>query len=104
MLKLSNNAKVLAAFILPKSPGMKPHGLVLAEALNDEYVTWEIYWDGAMSESIDSFDEVWEAESGHYFQASQQGNRDLAELDFGLRLSRLLTRRMLGGVASTRIG
>ena len=102
MIQLSNGAKVLAAFILPASPGQKPRGLVLAETLND-FVTWQIYWDGETTgDEQGQTHELWEAEQGHYFQRGmypQQGNpRLMAELDFGLRLKHLLTDQQFQGV------
>jgi hypothetical protein len=64
MIRLTNGATVHAAFILPASPGMKPHGLVLAETEND-FVTWEIYWDGETTgDERGQTHELWECETG----------------------------------------
>lgn len=100
------NGKVHAAFILPASPGVKPHGLVLAETATD-WVTWNIYWDGDLKFDDEGTDgglthELWEAECGHYFQKSMpesQGDpQRLAHYDFGLRLRRLLNIHQWAGV------
>ena len=114
MLTLSNGATVLAAFILPRGDGMKPHGLVLASQpylprpqvkSQVEYITWEIHWDGATTDpNAGITHEVWECESGHYFQPSLVNNRDTAEYDFGLRLNRLLTQKVFQGTTGMRIG
>lgn len=99
MITLSNNAKVLAAYIVPKSPGHKPHGIVLAETETD-WVTWDIYWDGIVTPNADDeYNELWEAEAGHYWhKTSTPGDdviaKELAELDFGSRLRRNLTSKM----------
>lgn len=103
MIHLSNGAKVHAAFILPASPGMKPNGLALAETETD-WCTWSIHWDGdTTGDEEGQTHEVWEAETGHYFQKSMpisQGSpKPMAEYDFGLRLRRMLTHGQHRGVA-----
>lgn len=99
MITLANGAKVHAIYIVPGGEGYKPHGFVLSETETD-WVTWEIYWDGAWSNDED-FSEIWEAESGHYYQKSMANSPEkfgnpklLAEFDFGLRLGRLITDQM----------
>ena len=92
MIQLSNGAKVHAAFIQPASPGMKPNGVVFAETETD-WCTWSIYWDG--DSTMDDTDEgltheVWEAETGYYYQKSDPGAQRLAQLNFGFRLGGML--------------
>lgn len=108
MIKLSNGATVHAAFLLPAGLGTKPHGVVLAETPTD-WVTWHVYDDGdfVISDEVDTLSqawEVWEAETGHYFQKSMpetQGNSELmARFDYGLRLRRFLESTILDGVKS----
>lgn len=100
MIHLTNGAKVLAAFIVPATPGMKPNGLVLAETETD-FVTWSIYWDGKTTgDDQGQTHELWECETGHYFQKSasyMQADRE-GQIDFGLRLARLLPEFVLGAV------
>ena len=96
MIQLSNGAKVLTAFIVPASPGMKPNGVALAETETD-FVVWSIYWDGETTgDAQGQTHELWECETGHYFQKSMEPDRrnsrlQMAEQDFGIRLSRFLT-------------
>lgn len=101
MLKLSNGATVHAAFVLPGIPGtLKPHGIVLAETHTD-WVVWSIHWDGdTTGDEQGQTNELWEAESGSYFQkgAAYLDSQAMAEFDFGIRLARLLTNKTKQGV------
>src|SRR5690606_13875864 len=103
-LNTPTEAKVLAAYVMPASAGMKPNGVVLAETATD-WVTWNIYWDGGVWADLENegqLHEAWECETGHYFQKSMhpsQGDpKTLAEFDFGLRLRHLLTQAALRGI------
>jgi hypothetical protein len=101
MLKLTNGATVHAAYILPESPGMKAHGVVLAETPTD-WVTWDISWDSQNDLPFSSG--YWDAESGTYFQkVSYPDNeaRRLAYLNFGQRVARLLNIFILTGIRNT---
>lgn len=92
MIHLSNGEKVLAAYIVPASPGMKPNGLVLAETETD-WVTWSVYWDGETTgDDHGQTHELWEAETGHYWTKSSHTieSKRMAERDFGLRLQRFI--------------
>ena len=90
MIQLSNGAKVHAAFIQPASPGMKPTGVVFAETETD-WCTWSIYWDGDWVDlGEDGNHEVWEAETGYYYQKSDPGAQRLAQLNFSFRLGGML--------------
>lgn len=100
---------VHAAFVLPASPGMKPHGLVLAETPTD-WVTWQVYWDGnTTGDDEGQTHELWEAECGHYFQKSMANNPEMgdpqhmATFDFGLRLRLFMDSATIKGVAATGV-
>jgi len=106
MLTLSNRATVHAAYIVPASPGMKAHGICLAETPTD-WVVWNIYWDG----EIDSLDspigpehEVWEAENGDYFPkiSSAEPSENTAHFIFGRRLMRFISDNMWQGMNDAR--
>lgn len=103
MIKLSNGATVHAAYLLPAGLGTKPHGVVLGETPTD-WVTWHVYWDGEFVISENEGHEVWEAETGHYFQKAytQNGNNPelMARFDYGLRLRRFIESSILDGVKS----
>lgn len=99
MLTLSNGAKVLAAFTLPASPGMKTHGLVLAEPSPEKFVTWMVHCDYHQQNTNGEW--LWECDTGHYFEANEK-NREKAEFDFGMRLTLLLTDRMAQGFRMMR--
>lgn len=96
MLTLSNGAKVHTAMIMPAEPCMKPHGVVLAQKTDGEWVTWDIYSDGDFTMTADQADEVWEAESGHYHGRGTNAE-DAAKFDFGLRLRWHLDSKILKG-------
>ena len=102
MIHLSNYAKVHAAMVRPGGPGYKPYGIVLAEQVDGQWVTWDIHWDGEFVIDGDQGYEIWEATSGHYFQPNQgpegPNPKMMAEFDFGLRLKRFLTDTQLNGV------
>lgn len=102
MIQLRNCEKLHAAYLLPGQSNMKPSGLVLAETATD-WVTWLVHWDGdTIQDERGQIHEVWEAESGHYYQKSMPilvGNpKDQAEFDFGLRLKYMLTYQTKRGV------
>lgn len=102
MLKLSNGATVHAAYIVPGGDGMKPNGVVLADNGNS-WVTWLIHWDGLVeaSEFGGEEHEIWEAESGMYFdkdfvrEATAPMNK--AHRSFGARVKRLMSSTMAEG-------
>lgn len=95
MIRLSNQAEVHAAFLLPASPGMKANGLVLAETEHD-WVTWTIHQDPGQL--------IWDCETGHYFQKNMLNNpgmgdpKQLAHFDFGFRVRRIVNIHMLTGM------
>lgn len=106
MLRLSNGARVICAYIQPASSGVKPNGIVLAETETD-WVVWSIHWDGEWEDDEDPDDtgpvahELWQADGGDYHQKSQSGKlnvRMAAEFQFGLKLKRLLQESMLKGI------
>lgn len=110
MIKLSNGATVHAAFLLPAGFGTKPHGVVLAETPTD-WVTWHVYDNGefVINDEVATEArawEVWEAETGHYFQKSMSrldtmpDPKMMAEFDYGLRLKRFFNDHILSGVKS----
>jgi hypothetical protein len=98
MLTLSNGATVHAAYIVPASWGIKPHGICLANNGRGDWVVWNIYWDGVLSNPNigDGSHEVWEAENGDYFLNNDEGRLG-AELNFGRRLFRMMTDQMFQG-------
>lgn len=91
MILLENGATAHAAFLFPASPGMKAHGLVLAEDPT-QWITWNVYND------FDTADQRWDAETGHYFQKNLADAKQLAEFDFGIRLVRFLPYQVHLGV------
>lgn len=103
MIRLSNGARIEAAYILPTDPkpGMRPNGVVLAEDAHD-WVTWEVFFiEGDLDRSPEGYP-LWEAQCGHYFQKSMpasQGNpKTMAEFDYGLRVQRLATENIWKGM------
>jgi hypothetical protein len=94
MIKLANNAKVLAAYVTIPDTGGRSSGLVLAETETD-FVTWNI-WCG------DEVRDIYEADTGHYFhkrgEMERGADRQEAEIDYGRRLSRHITANMYNGM------
>ena len=101
MIKLSNGAEVHAAYLVPSSPGLKPHGVVLAMT-DTAWVTWLVYWDGLtiQEEASDFVEELWETESGIYFEKNildATAPRRKARQSFGARVRRLMDQEMRDG-------
>jgi len=107
MIQLANGATVHAAYIIPKSEGLKDRGCVLAETPTD-WVCWNIYWDGKTTMHTDSsvrmgmqHHEVWEAENGHYFQKEsyQEGEaKALASQQFTRQMTQFMTSDMTDAI------
>lgn len=96
MIHLATGAKVIAAYIVPAAHGMKANGLVLAER-PDGFVTWKIYSDDETIIVESHVHELWQCETGNYFDARRDNLEDWgnarvgAERDFGRRLLTLMS-------------
>jgi len=100
MMQVPVDGEVKAAFIVPKTPGMRDNGLVLVE-MSDQWVTWYTYWTGDTTGDNEGFThELWQLESGNYFRKGDDPDlaRQQAEYDFGLRLGRFFTDSMYRGI------
>lgn len=81
MVELTNGGQVIWAVTAPASPGMRPHGVVMAQ-YNDQIVVWSIALN---------FHRIpkWDALSGEYFPDTPEGYRDAKHM-FGRRARRIL--------------
>lgn len=99
MIELNNGREVLAAFVMPKEPGVTyANGIVLAQRgpmPGNEFIVWSINFNTDYNDAMDKTG--WECTSGDYFDT-----REEAEYMFGLRLRRLcLSDTMRRAVGST---